>query len=116
LDIDLDKGAGQLLLFPRRGRFAGAQPHDHVLPPRGLARMKCDVLNDSVALVEDAEHGNALGHRCHTALSISGRGDVPRARHGRVALLSALAARGECERSQQRCGNAFHAYFGIQGS
>jgi hypothetical protein len=32
-DIELDEGAGELLRFPRRGRFAGAQTNDHVLPP-----------------------------------------------------------------------------------
>jgi len=31
--VDLDEGAGQLLDLPRRGRLAGAQPHDDVADP-----------------------------------------------------------------------------------
>jgi hypothetical protein len=116
LNVDLDEGAGQLLLFPRRGRFAGAQADDHVLPPRRLSGVKGDILHDAVALVEDADHRDALRHRCHAALPIGGRGDLPRARCQRILLLGALAAGGERERSQQRCGNSFHAYSGIQGS
>jgi hypothetical protein len=78
--------------------------------------MERNVLDDSVALVEDADDCDALCHGRHTALTVCGGCDLPSAGHGRVPLLSALAARGECERGQQRCGNAFHAYSGIQGS
>jgi hypothetical protein len=63
LDVDLDEGAGELLVFPRRCRFAGAEPDDHILPPDRLARVERDRLDDAVALVEDAEHRDALRHR-----------------------------------------------------
>jgi len=53
LDIDLDERSGQFLVFPRRGRFAGAQAHHQVFPPRGLAGVKRDALHDPVTLVED---------------------------------------------------------------
>jgi hypothetical protein len=67
LDVDLHEGAGELFLFPRRRRFAGAKAHDHVLPADRLARMERDVLDDAVALVEDAQHSNALRHWSYRA-------------------------------------------------
>jgi hypothetical protein len=116
LHVDLDEGAGQLLLLPRRGRFAGAKPDDHVLPPRRLARVESDVLDDPVALVEDAEHGHPLCHRRDAALAIGGRCDLPRTGRGRILLLRPLPAGGERDGHQQRSGGAVHAYSGIQGS
>jgi hypothetical protein len=78
--------------------------------------MKRDVLFDAVALVEYAEHRHALRHRRYAALS-RGRGrHVFAARHGRVLLLRAAFAGREREHEQQRCGEACHAYSGIQGS
>ena len=68
LDIDLDEGAGQLLVFPWRGPLARLQAHDHVLPPRRLARAQGDVADNSVALVEDSKDGHPLGHRCNPGL------------------------------------------------
>jgi hypothetical protein len=116
LHVDLDEGAGQLLLFPRRCRFAGAKPHDHVLPANRLARVKRDVLDDAVALVEDSQHGDALRHRRHSALTVGCRRDLLAGRKRRVRRLAALAARSERESQQQRCDAAFHAYSGIHGS
>jgi hypothetical protein len=116
LHVDLDKCTGQLLFFPRRGCFAGAQPHDHVFPPRRLTGVERNILNDAIALVEDADDRDALRHRRNAALSMSSRRNLPNTRHGRVPLLSALVARGKCEQGQERCGIAFHAYSGIQGS
>jgi len=78
LHIDLDERAGQLLLLPRSRRFAGPKPHDNVLPSDRLPRMKRDVLDDTVALVEDAEHGGALRHRCHAALPVRRGPDLVR--------------------------------------
>ena len=37
LDIDLDEGAGIMLLFPGRGLLAGAKPDHHVADAHGLA-------------------------------------------------------------------------------
>ena len=38
--VDLHERAGQLLLLPRRGLLAGAQPHDDVADPRRLAGLQ----------------------------------------------------------------------------
>jgi hypothetical protein len=72
LHVDLDERTGQLLLLPRCSRLARAQPHDDVLPAHRLARVQRDILDDAVALVEDAEDGYALRHRSHAALAVGG--------------------------------------------
>jgi hypothetical protein len=78
--------------------------------------MQSDVLDDAVALVEDAEDGSALRHRGDTALPVGRRGDLPAARQSSVLLGVALAAGGKRERKQQGYGGYAHAYSGIQGS
>jgi hypothetical protein len=77
--------------------------------------MKRDVLDDSVALVEDAKHGDALRHWRHRSAAC-GEARLPGTWKRHILLLIALAARGERERDQQRCGGLLHAYSGIQGS
>jgi hypothetical protein len=114
LHVDLDEGAGQLLFLPRRCRLASAKADDHVLPPRRLARVQRDVLDDPVALVEDAEHGHALRHRSDAALPGCRRGDLGAGR--RDIPLAAFPARSERERGEYRSGGAVHAYSGIHGS
>jgi hypothetical protein len=114
LDVELDERAGERLRLPRRGGFARAQPHDDVLPPHRLAGTKRDVLDDAVALVEDAKNGDALRHGCHAGL-------VDARRHTRVATglraiaLVAAAAGGKGER-EDGCSGKTHVYSGIQGS
>jgi len=73
LDVDLDEGTGQLLLLPRRRCLASPEPHNDVLPARRLAGVERDVLNDPVALVEDAQDGNALRHWSDSALTVRRR-------------------------------------------
>jgi hypothetical protein len=116
LHVHLYEGAGQLLFFPRRRGLAGAQSDDHVLPADRLARVQSDVLDDSVTLVEDAKHGRALRHRRNPALSVGGRGDLPRRRQWSVGIRLAFAARGKRKHDQQRGRKLPHAYSGIQGS
>jgi hypothetical protein len=116
LHVELNERSGQLLVFPRSGRFARAQPHDRVFPAHRLAGVKRDVLDDAVALVEDPEHGNALRHRRYAALAMRGRGSLPRGGQFRVLLLSALATGGKRKRGKQQCSEVAHAYSGIQGS
>jgi hypothetical protein len=116
LDVDLDEGPGQLLFLPRRGRLARAQAHDHVLPAGRLTGVQRDVLNDAVALVEDAEHRHALSHRRDSALPRRGRRTLPPGGHRRILLLSAAAAGDKRKRKQQRWCDTPHAYSGIQGS
>jgi hypothetical protein len=62
-DEDLDEGAGQLLGLPRRRRLAGAQPDDHVLDPKGLARFHDEVAREAVTLVKEADHRDPVLHR-----------------------------------------------------
>jgi hypothetical protein len=102
LDEDLDEGAGELLLFPRRGRLARPELDDDVPPARGLARPKRDVAHDPVALVEDAQHRNALCHRSDTAYGRTGRAGLVRSRLV-LLLFGALAAGGKRKR-QDDCG------------
>lgn len=61
-NIHLDKCAGQLLRFPRRGHFARAQTHDHVLHPNGLTGLQRDVADDAVALVKNTKNGDPFRH------------------------------------------------------
>jgi hypothetical protein len=75
--------------------------------------MKRHRLHDAVALVEDAEHGNALRHR-GDRLADGARLRLLSRCHLVLRLLAA-AARGHGEREEQ-CGRALHNYSGIQGS
>jgi hypothetical protein len=63
-DVELDEGAGQLLLLIRGGGLAGAQANDGVADAERLAGLHLQVRLDAVALVQQADHGHALGHRC----------------------------------------------------
>jgi hypothetical protein len=114
LHVDLDEGAGQLLVFPRRRRLAGAQADDDVLHADGLAGLQRQVADDAVALVEQAEHGNALGHRRHAGLL--GRGtrhfDGDGIALGRLVL--SLAAGGEGDASSQGQRARRHSWSGVQ--
>jgi hypothetical protein len=116
LHVNLDESASQFLRLPWRGRFACAQAYDHVFPANRLARMKRDVLNDAVALIEDAKDGDPLRHRRHARLIDAWRHSGIGNDRLRGILLIAAAARREREDSQQRCGKSAHAYPGIQGS
>jgi hypothetical protein len=117
LHVELHERAGQLFLFPGRRRLAGAKAHDDVLPAHRLTGAKRDVLNDAVALVENAEDRDAPGHRRDAALPVRRRGSLATTARRRVLLRLVLAARHERERGKQRCGSGgLHAYSGIQGS
>jgi hypothetical protein len=92
LDVDLDERSGKLLLFPRRGRLARPKPHDHVLPAHRLAGVQRDRLDDTVSLVEHAQHRDPLRHRSDAALAVGRGSGLPRRRQRRVLTLLALAA------------------------
>jgi hypothetical protein len=113
--VELDERAGQRFFFPRRARLAGAQAHDGILDPDRLARPKRQVADDAVALVEQADDGDPLGHRGNPFLPGDGR---PRHIDGdRLAFLRLVrfAATGkQCQRHQADRGAA-HDYSGIQG-
>jgi hypothetical protein len=116
LNVDLHESAGELLFLPRRRRLARAQAHEQILPSRRLAGVERNRLYDSIALVEDAEHCNALRHGRHAALPGRRDGHVGWGGRLRILLLTA-AASSKRQREQQRCGGERpHAYSGIQGS
>jgi hypothetical protein len=116
LNVDLDKGAGQFFLFPRRARFASAQPHDHVFPADRLAWVQGDVLDDAVSLVEDREHRDALPHRRDARLVDSDRRRGIADHRGRRILFGRLlAARRKRHHCQDRERSFAHVYCGIQG-
>lgn len=62
----LHKGAGFWRIFPRRGRFAGTQPHNHRAKAALFAGFHGDILNQAVAFIEQAQFRHALVHRGHT--------------------------------------------------
>jgi len=59
----LDKRARFGRVFPWRGRLARAQPDDRVADPRHIAGLHLEVADEPVALVEQADHRDTLGHR-----------------------------------------------------
>jgi hypothetical protein len=72
LHVDLQEGARQLFPLPGRGRLAGAQADDHVLHPDCLSRLQRQVADDAIALVEQPDDGDPVGHRRHAGL-VGGR-------------------------------------------
>ena len=70
LDVKLDEGARQAVIFPRCGRVARTQAHHRVAKADRLARLEHDVADDPVTLVEQAEHRDPLGHWSHARLSL----------------------------------------------
>jgi hypothetical protein len=63
LHRQLDEGARLGRIFPRRGLLARAQPYDRAANPRRVAGLHFDVADQPVALVEQADDGDAVGHR-----------------------------------------------------
>jgi hypothetical protein len=63
LHRQLDEGAGFGRVFPRRGLLAGAQADDRTAHARRIARLHLQLADQPVALVEQAEHRDAFGHR-----------------------------------------------------
>jgi len=61
--VELDERTGQRVVLPRRAGLAGAEPDHRVADPDRLSRLERKVANDAVALVEEAEHRDPLGHR-----------------------------------------------------
>jgi hypothetical protein len=80
--------------------------------------MERDILDDAVALVEDAEDRDALAHRSDARLINAWRnGGVGNHRLRRILLVTAPPTGGNSERHREnRCGLPAHAYSGIQGS
>ena len=62
-DVDLNERAGELLCLPRRRGFTRAQTDDDVADAKRLAGLHGQFARQAVALVEQADHRDALGHR-----------------------------------------------------
>ncbi|MBB6426059.1 hypothetical protein HDC35_001790 [Sphingopyxis sp. JAI128] len=62
LHRQLDEGAGFGRIFPRRGLFTSAQADDRAPDPSRVAGLHLEFADEAVALVEQADDGNALGH------------------------------------------------------
>jgi hypothetical protein len=127
-DVELDEGAGEALHFPRRGRLAGAQPHDYVADAHRLAGLQSQVARQAVALVEESDHRDAVTHRRGAGGFGADRlGNVDRLGLGRGAVagdfvaaplfLSAGGERADAEERGPRSGHgANHAWSGVQAS
>jgi hypothetical protein len=119
LHIDLNEGAGQLFLFPRRRRLARPQPHHDVFPADRLAGVKHHVLNESIALVEDCDHRNPLRHWRHPGRTFAerpgGMGLTCRCRAISVARPAAAGKRDRGRGGKQDRAAELHCYSGIQG-
>ena len=115
LHVKLHEGARQIFIFPRGGRLAGAQAHNRIVHPKRLAGLQRQVAHDSVALVEEPEDGNAVGHGGDARLlARAGIG----ARQGRtIGLLRPIVAPATCKKQQRRAGygKTSHAQSGCQG-
>jgi hypothetical protein len=117
LAVDLDEGARQLLCFPWRSGFAGEQPYGDVLDPHGLAGPQSKVADDAVALVEETQHGDPLGHRRNSGLL----GSSPRNVDGDGLVFRGLVRAitpGCCQqqRNRESGGGTGHAYSGFHAS
>jgi hypothetical protein len=113
LDVELDERSGERWRFPWRGGFARPQPDDRIAHPQRLPRLHCQVANDAVALVEQADHRDPLGHR--RLADILQRGPFARVDQRRLRLLvvgGAIASAKQRGGDEQERGSA-HAYSGV---
>jgi hypothetical protein len=103
----LDESPGFGRIFPRRGLFARAQPDDRAADPRDFAGLHLELADQPVAFVEQADDGDALGHRGRPGDAADflrhafGFGDR-RHRRAAIALRRRPVAGGERARRQQR--------------
>ena len=114
LDLELDEGAGQPLILPRRGCLAGAQPDDRVLHAERLAGLHRQVADDAVALVQKADHRDPFGHRRHPGRR-SDLGALPACLGTLLIFAGRLAAAAGRERQRGSQDRDAHVYSGVQG-
>jgi hypothetical protein len=114
LHVELDEGARQPLIVPRRAGFTRTQPDDRILDLDRLAGLQREVANDAVALVEQSQHSDPIAHRRDPGDSRSARlvgADGCRARF----LLRIAVATAQRDRDQQGGQDETHAQSGIHG-
>jgi hypothetical protein len=118
-NVELNEGARQLFQLPRRGRLAGAQPDDHVLHSDGLTGLEHYVADNAVTLVQEAEHGDAIGHGGNADGRTTAGSPLASARPVGLLLgliLSARTGRRKKQRdSRAGDGDWSHAQSGVQG-
>ena len=117
--VELHEGARQLFELPRGSRLAGTKPDDHVLHPDRLTRLEHHVPDNAVTLVQQAEHGDSIGHGRDADRCGRPRGPLPLASLVGLLLSLVLSARAS-RRKKQRDGRAgdgerSHAQSGVQG-
>lgn len=98
---ELKEGAGFGRVFPRRRLFASAQPDDRAADAQRFAGLHFEFADQPVALVEQADDGDALGHR-GCALDTAGFGRnalrLQRRRHALAAVGGCPVASGQRRR------------------
>jgi hypothetical protein len=107
----------QLLVFPGRGRLARAEADDRIADLHRLPRLQSQVADDSGALVEQSDDGDALGHRRDARLlarcKLRGLGI---ALLYRGLLILAAAATKQQHHQRDTRDEAAHVYSGFQAS
>ena len=106
-DVELDESAGEAFVFPWGGRVACAQADHGVAQADRLPGLQGQVADDAVALVEQADHRDALGHRGHARHRFDRARRIDRHRIGAIGRLASvagvtLAARDERQQQAQR--------------
>jgi len=112
LHVQLDERAGQFLIFPWRAGFAGAQADDRVLDLGRLARLQGNVTDDTVALVEEAQNRDALGHWGHADDSATPH-HIGADGCGACLLCGIAIAAGSSERDHHNKNDKTHAQSGF---
>jgi hypothetical protein len=115
LDLKLEEGSRELLALPGRRRLARQQPDDGVFQPHRLSRPHCQIAHDPVALVENADHRDSLGHRSDPGFGSGEHIGALRLFRLLLGRLVAAATReNERKRDHQR-SRSHRDYSGIQG-
>jgi hypothetical protein len=116
LHVDLDESARELFLLPRSGCLASLQPDEQVLPASRLAGPERNVADQAIALVEEADDGDPVGHRSDSGLGIGRSRSRRRLVRAGVVTLVPLSASGEEGGKPDRQRRSAHRFYsGIQG-
>jgi hypothetical protein len=116
LHVELKECSRQLLLLPGRGRLARAQVDDRIARPDGLARLHPEIVDNAVALVEEADDRHPVLHRRQPGLVALEHLTGIRGLELLLASARFLAARGKRDRQRDCKGRQkAHCYSGVQG-
>ena len=76
LDIELNESTCEPLIFPRRGSVAGAQTHNCIAIADRLPGLQGNVADNAVALVEQPQHCDTLGHGSYPRNCLDSPGQI----------------------------------------